>query len=75
MSTKKGKSRKSFAEVVKRYSPLKKQVVVENEDEDYQQVNKILPKIWLGNYDAAKNKEFFQMRLIFLLIQRFWDGK
>lgn len=52
------KTRKTFAEIVKKYSPVKKGVVL-NEDDDYQKYNKILPKIWVGNYDAAKSKDFF----------------
>lgn len=43
---------------LKRNSPLKKGLTVKHEDEAYQNYNKIIPKLYLGNKTAAKSNKF-----------------
>lgn len=43
-----------------RHSPLKKGAVIKNEDKPLSKVDKIMNRIYLGNYQAAKDKQFFK---------------
>jgi protein-tyrosine phosphatase len=41
------------------HSPIKKGVVIKNEDRPITKYNKITSRVFLGNYQAAKDKDFF----------------
>jgi len=50
----------SMAEYIYKMSPLRKgAIVVKNEDAPLATFNKIMSKLYLGNYQAAKDPEFF----------------
>jgi hypothetical protein len=64
-STKKQKSPKrtritsiKLSNEMRKHSPLKKGLTVKDEDEAYEDYNKIMPRLYLGNKQAAKNKDF-----------------
>jgi protein-tyrosine phosphatase len=65
MSTrKKVLSPKAMSDELKKHSPLKKGLVVKNEDKPYENVSKIMNRIYLGNIHAAKDKEFMKKHKI-----------
>lgn len=43
-----------------KHSPIKNGLVVKDEDKPLQKVTKIIPKLYLGNYQAAKDPIFFK---------------
>jgi protein-tyrosine phosphatase len=55
----------SLADYIRRHSPIKSGVVVvHDEDKPYTKVNKIMDRIYLGNFQAAKDREFFKTKKI-----------
>lgn len=48
----------SLSDFLMRHSPIKKGAVIKNEDRPLAKQNKITSRIYLGNYQAAKDKEF-----------------
>jgi protein-tyrosine phosphatase len=57
---------KSFrlADEMRKHSPLKKGLIVKDEDEPLEDFNKILPRLYLGNKYAAKSKSFMDAHKI-----------
>lgn len=53
-----------LAEYIKRHSPLKAGLEVKDEDKPLSKYNKIMNRIYVGNYQAAKDKDFFQDKKI-----------
>lgn len=58
------RKRKTIAEIIRKHSPVKKSVVVKDEDEHLDMCSKIIPGLWIGNYKCAKNKDFFEKNKI-----------
>jgi protein-tyrosine phosphatase len=52
------------ADHIRRHSPIKNGLVVKDEDKPLEKYNKILPKLYLGNYQAAKDEDFFKSKKI-----------
>lgn len=50
----------SLSDYIYKHSPIKKGLVVKNEDKPLTKFNKITNRIFLGNYQAAKDKDFFK---------------
>jgi protein-tyrosine phosphatase len=57
-------SKLSLAEYIRRHSPIKAGIRVKNEDVPLAKFNKISNHIFLGNFQAAKDKEFFKTHKI-----------
>jgi protein-tyrosine phosphatase len=53
-----------LADYIYKHSPIKKGLVIKNEDRPLTKVDKITDKIYLGNYQTAKNKDFFNEKNI-----------
>ena len=52
-------------EFMRKHSPIKEGLVrVKNEDVPFQKYNKILPRLYIGNFQAAKDREFFKTKNI-----------
>lgn len=49
-----------LADEMRKHSPLKKGLVVKDEDKPHEDFNKIMSKLYLGNINAAKSKEFMK---------------
>ena len=65
MTTKTTKTRKtshkeSLSDHIYKHSPIKRGIVVKNEDKPLHKYNKIMSKIYLGNVQACKDKEIFK---------------
>lgn len=55
------KRKESLDEILYKRSPLKLgKIKMEDEDDTFCSVNKIINRLWLGDYHAAKNKSFFK---------------
>jgi protein-tyrosine phosphatase len=54
----------SPADYLRKHSPIKKGLKIKDEDKPLEKVNKIISKIYLGNYQAAKDPEFFKANKI-----------
>lgn len=52
------------ADYLRRHSPIKNGLTIKDEDKPLEMYTKILPKLYLGNYKAAKNAEFFKDKKI-----------
>lgn len=52
------------AEYIRKHSPIKKGQRISDEDKPVSKYNKIMSRIYLGNYQAAKDKEFFEKKNI-----------
>jgi protein-tyrosine phosphatase len=48
------------AEFLRRHSPIKNGLVIKDEDKPLEKYSKIMPRIYLGNYQAAKDADFFK---------------
>jgi hypothetical protein len=64
-----GRVRKSdhklpLEDFIYKHSPIKKGVVIKDEDKPLSKVDKIMNRIYLGNYQAAKDKDFFNKKNI-----------
>lgn len=53
-----------LAEFIYKHSPIKKGLVIKNEDKPLTKCEKIMNKIYLGNYQAAKDRDFFKDKKI-----------
>jgi protein-tyrosine phosphatase len=63
MTTRKRKTspkKMSLSDYIYKHSPIKRGLVVKNQDKPLTKYNKIKNRIYLGNYQAAKNKDFFK---------------
>jgi protein-tyrosine phosphatase len=49
---------------IRKHSPIKKGLKVKDEDKPLEKYTKIIPKLYLGNYQAAKDQEFFKKHKI-----------
>ena len=57
--------KETLSDHIYKHSPIKKgTVVVKNEDKPYKNYNKMMNKIYLGNINASKDKEFFAKKNI-----------
>lgn len=52
------------SEFLRRHSPLKKGLIVKDEDKPLEMYTKIMSRLYLGNCQAAKNAEFFKDKKI-----------
>ena len=52
------------ADYLRKHSPIKNGLKIKNEDKLMEKYNKILPKLYLGNYQAAKDGDFFKEKKI-----------
>jgi Dual specificity phosphatase, catalytic domain len=52
------------ADYLRKHSPIKKGLVIKDEDKPLEMYSKIMSKLYLGNYQAAKNAEFFKDKKI-----------
>ena len=50
----------SPADYLRKHSPIKNGLQIKDEDKPLEKYNRIMPKIYLGNYQAAKDKDFFK---------------
>lgn len=48
------------ADYLRKHSPIKKGLKIKDEDKPLEMYSKIMSKLYLGNYQAAKNTEFFK---------------
>ena len=62
--TRKTTHKLSLADYIRKHSPIKPGVRLENEDKPLTKYNKIMDKIYLGNFQAAKDREFFKTKNI-----------
>lgn len=53
-------SARKLSDEMRKHSPLKKGIVVKNEDEPFENYNKIMSRLYLGNKHAAKDKKFMK---------------
>ena len=56
--------RLSPAELLRKHSPIKNGLQVKNEDRPLEKYTKIIPKLYLGNFQAAKDADFFKDKKI-----------
>lgn len=62
--TRKTTHRISAADLLRRHSPIKNGLKIKDEDKPLEAYTKIIPKLYLGNYQAAKDPEFFKEKKI-----------
>lgn len=62
--SKQRKAKASLSDFVRKHSPLKAGLVVKDEDKPLSKYNKIIDRIYLGNYQAAKDRKFFKEKNI-----------
>lgn len=62
--TRKTTHRISAADLLRRHSPIKNGLKIKDEDKPLEPYTKIIPKLYLGNYQAAKDPEFFKEKKI-----------
>jgi protein-tyrosine phosphatase len=55
---------RQLSDEMRRHSPLKKNLVVKNENDPYENYNKIMNKLYLGNKIASKDKSFMKEKKI-----------
>ena len=49
-----------LSDEMRKHSPLKKGLIIKDEDEAYEDYNKLMPRLYLGNKQAAKNNGFIK---------------
>lgn len=54
----------SLADYLRKHSPVKPGVIVKDEDKPLAKYNKIMDRLYLGNYQAAKDRDFFMGKKI-----------
>jgi protein-tyrosine phosphatase len=54
----------SAADLLRKHSPIKNGLNIKNEDKPLEPYTKIISKLYLGNYQAAKDPEFFKDKKI-----------
>lgn len=62
--TRKTTHRMSAAELLRRHSPIKNGLKIKDEDKPLDKYSKIMSRVYLGNYQAAKDAEFFKDKKI-----------
>lgn len=62
--TKKSDHKMSLSDFMRKHSPVKNGVVIKDEDKPLAKYNKICDHVYLGNYQAAKDKQFFKDKKI-----------
>ena len=62
--TRKTTHRISPADLLRKHSPIKNGLKIKNEDKPLEAYTKIISKLYLGNYQAAKDPEFFKEKKI-----------
>jgi protein-tyrosine phosphatase len=62
--TRKTTHRISAADLLRKHSPIKNGLKIKNEDKPLEPYTKIISKLYLGNYQAAKDPEFFKEKKI-----------
>ena len=58
----------SLAEHIRRHSPIKNGLRIPDEDKPLAKYNKIMNRIYLGNFQSAKDKEFFKEKNILAVL-------
>ena len=58
------KRKLSAAETLRKHSPIKRGLKIKNEDRPLEPYTKIASRLYLGNYQAAKDPDFFKKRNI-----------
>ena len=53
-----------LSDFIYKHSPIKKGAVIKDEDKPLTKVDKIMDRIYLGNYQAAKDRDFFKQKNI-----------
>lgn len=54
----------SLSDYLRKHSPIKKGAMIKNEDKPLSKYDKIIDKLYLGNFQAAKDKDFFKDKKI-----------
>lgn len=54
----------SLADYIRRHSPIKQGLRIPDEDRPLAKYNKIMDRLYLGNFQAAKDKDFFRDKKI-----------
>ena len=54
----------SLADYIRKHSPIKGGMRIADEDKPLAKYNKVLDRVYLGNFQAAKDKEFFKSKRI-----------
>lgn len=54
----------SLAEYIRQHSPVKKGIQIKDDHEPFSKVDKIMKNLYLGNFQAAKDKNFFKSKKI-----------
>jgi protein-tyrosine phosphatase len=62
--TRKTTHKLSAAELLRKHSPIKRGLQIKDEDKPLDKYSKIMSKIYLGNYQAAKDADFFKNKKI-----------
>jgi protein-tyrosine phosphatase len=62
--TRKTTHRISAADLLRKHSPIKNGLKIKDEDKPLEKYSKIMSKIYLGNFQAAKDAEFFKDKKI-----------
>jgi protein-tyrosine phosphatase len=62
--TRKTTHRISAADLLRKHSPIKNGLKIKDEDKPLDKYSKIMSKIYLGNYQAAKDADFFKDKKI-----------
>jgi protein-tyrosine phosphatase len=62
--TRKTNHKMTLADYIRKHSPIKAGLRISDEDEPLAKYNKIMNRIYLGNFQAAKDKEFFKKHKI-----------
>jgi protein-tyrosine phosphatase len=63
--TRKTSHKETLSDHIYKHSPIKRgTVLVKNEDKPYKHYNKIMNRIYLGNIQASKDKDFFHKKKI-----------
>jgi protein-tyrosine phosphatase len=58
--TRKTNHKLTLADYIRRHSPIKNGLRIDDEDIPLAKYNKIMSRIYLGNFEAAKDRDFFQ---------------
>lgn len=62
--TRKTNHKMTLADYIRKHSPIKAGLRISDEDEPLAKYNKIMNRIFLGNFQAAKDKDFFKKHKI-----------
>ena len=62
--TRKTNHKMTLADYIRRHSPIKAGLRISDEDEPLAKYNKVMNRVYLGNFQAAKDKEFFKKHKI-----------